>query len=137
MGFIQRYNSRVKLDIDEDDAVMVNGDKGRLPPVMSNPLSNAAKFTEAGVSIEVNVARRNNVVRVFVRDHGLGIKTEFIPHVFERLTPSDASDIRKRGGTGLGLNILRQIIDAHSGTIEFMTSEKGTSFYFELSVYQA
>lgn len=134
-GYVSQYHASIKLGIDEHDNVMIKADKERLMQVMSNLLSNAAKFTEAGDSIDVIIEYNGNKVRVSVIDHGPGIKVEFIPHVFERFTQSDASDTRSAGGTGLGLNISRQIVEAHGGILDFVTGKGGTTFFFEFPVY--
>ena len=81
----------------------VAGDPGRLQQIVWNLLSNAVKFTPKGGKVEVIVERVNSHLEITVNDSGLGIKPEFLPHVFERFRQADASTTRQYGGLGLGL----------------------------------
>jgi len=115
------------------DDVMLQGDKGRLMQVMSNLMSNAAKFSPDGAPVELSVARSNGDVRVAVRDYGPGIPLEFQDSLFKKFTQADASDVRQKGGTGLGLSITKAIVEAHGGTIGFESEVgEGSTFYFTL-----
>ncbi|MDH5446153.1 MAG: PAS domain S-box protein [Gammaproteobacteria bacterium] len=131
-GYANKYLTHIKLDNQISPDLEVNADKERIIQVMNNFLSNAMKFNRPDTDIEVILSRHQQLVRVAVKDHGEGIEQDFIPHVFKRFTQSDASTTRKTGGTGLGLNISKQIIEAHHGTIDFKTGNDGTVFYFEL-----
>ena len=114
----------------------VRGDGDRLMQVMANLLSNAAKFSPKGEKVEISVTRHNDKARVSVSDHGPGIPKEFENEVFSKFTQADSSDTRQVGGTGLGLNISKTIIDKHDGIIGFDTEAgKGTTFYFEVPFY--
>ena len=102
--------------------------------VMANLLSNAAKFSHENGIVEVSVARRNNtIIRVSVADHGYGITEKFYPTIFDKFTQEDSSDTRSKGGTGLGLNISKAIIEKHGGKIAFQSKVgEGSTFYFDL-----
>ncbi|MDH3325283.1 MAG: ATP-binding protein [Gammaproteobacteria bacterium] len=112
----------------------VFADKNRLMQVMANLLSNAAKFSPHNSKVEINIARDiNNAIRISVTDHGAGIPEEFQPKLFERFTQSDSSNTRKKGGTGLGLNISKIIVEKHGGRIDFISSlDIGTTFIIVL-----
>ena len=111
----------------------ITGDNDRLTQVMTNLLSNAAKFSSQGDKVEVSVTRERKMIRVSVIDRGLGIPEDFQDRIFERFTQADSSDTRIKGGTGLGLNISKAIMDVHKGVIDFHTIQgEGTTFYFEL-----
>jgi len=108
-------------------------DPDRIHQVMSNLLSNAAKFSPPQSDIEVRIEPIQQYLRVTVSDHGPGIIPEFEARVFDKFTQSDATDQRQHGGTGLGLAISKSIIEKHHGNIGFDTQAgQGTSFYFEL-----
>jgi PAS domain S-box-containing protein len=131
-SFGEQFNVEFVLD-DAIPDVKVKGDKNRLAQVMDNLLSNAAKFSSPNSSIEVSVSRHNGSVRVAVRDHGSGIPEEFRDKIFGKFTQADSSSTRVRGGTGLGLNIAKSIVEKHGGKIGFETKiDEGTTFYFEL-----
>lgn len=112
--------------------VFISADSERLMQVMNNLLSNAAKFSPKGETITVDVARHDNNIRVNVIDNGPGIPEEFRSQIYEKFTQSDASDTRQAGGTGLGLNIAKAIIEKHNGVIDFSSEiNKGTTFFFD------
>lgn len=95
----------------------VRGDPGRLQQVVANLLTNAVKFTPAGGRIKVRVAREGDRVVLTVADTGEGIDPEFLPHVFDRFRQQDASTARRHGGLGLGLAIVRHLVELHDGTV--------------------
>jgi PAS domain S-box-containing protein len=95
----------------------VSGDPNRLQQIVWNLLSNAIKFTPKGGSVQVLVARVNSHVEINVADTGVGIKAEFLPHVFDRFRQADASTTRSYGGLGLGLAIVKQLVEMHGGTV--------------------
>lgn len=127
---------RVRFDIaDRSQGAWVNVDGGRLQQVMSNFLSNAAKFSPQGASVEVVAERRGERVRVSVIDHGPGISAEFRQRIFQKFSQADSSDTRQKGGTGLGLAISKALIEHMHGTVGFDSEDgKGACFYFELPV---
>lgn len=130
--FVAEHGDR-KIVTRIDKSIMVHGDQARLSQVFANLLSNAVKFSPEGGEIVVSVCAEVNCVRVSVADEGPGIPNEFRDHIFERFTQVDSSDSRQKGGTGLGLNISKSIIEAHDGEIGFVSQVgAGSTFYFEL-----
>jgi signal transduction histidine kinase/ActR/RegA family two-component response regulator len=94
------------------------GDAGRLEQVMWNLLNNSIKFTPAGGTVHVTLARRDGRVEIVVSDDGPGIAPEFLPHVFERFRQADSSVTRLHGGLGIGLSIVKSIVELHGGSVE-------------------
>ena len=131
-SYADQYGVSLALTESQGPAwVYANSD--RLMQVLTNLLSNAAKFSPRGAHIEVRLARRNDAFRVSVIDSGPGISDEFKPRVFERFAQADSSTSRQRGGTGLGLAICKMIIDKLGGSIGFASAPgMGTTFYFDL-----
>lgn len=112
------------------------GDPARLQQVMWNLLSNAVKFNSKGGSVEVSLQRVNSQVHVIVSDTGQGISPEFLPFAFERFRQADGSFTRAHGGLGLGLSIVRHLIELHGGTIRAESAGvgRGATFIIELPV---
>jgi PAS domain S-box-containing protein len=108
----------------------VNGDPDRLQQVVWNLLSNAIKFTPAGGKVEVRLERQEAGTRLSVTDTGQGIPLEFLPHVFERFRQADSSTTRIHGGLGLGLAIVRHLVELHGGTVtaESAGVDRGSRF---------
>jgi len=106
------------------------GDADRLQQVMWNLLSNAVKFTKPGGRIDVTVEERRDTVTIAVADDGLGIDPAFLPHVFERFRQADSSTTRASAGLGLGLAIVRHLVDLHGGEVEVHSGglDKGSRF---------
>jgi signal transduction histidine kinase len=121
------------LDI---SAGTVRGDFARLQQIVCNLLSNAIKFTDSGGHVEVCLARRNGEVEISVADSGQGIKPEFLPLVFDRFRQEDGSISRRHGGLGLGLAIVRHLVELHAGSVEAQSSGegKGAKFIVRLPV---
>lgn len=94
---------------------MVRGDSARLTQIVGNLLSNAVKFTPAGKAIEVRILPGLEYHEVVVRDEGAGIEAEFLPRLFRRFSQADSSSTRKHGGLGLGLSIVRELLDLQGG----------------------
>lgn len=112
--------------------VFINGDKLRLMQMMANLLSNALKFSHEGGCVEVGFEAIDDKVRIFVKDSGVGIPEGSENQVFERFSQVDSSDVRKFGGTGLGMNITKQIVERHNGTISYKSElGNGTTFLCE------
>ena len=110
----------------------VRVDTERLMQIMSNLLSNAAKFSLRGETVTVSVQAVQGSARVEVHDQGPGIPIEFQDKIFQKFSQADASDARQKGGTGLGLSITKAIVEQMGGRIGFISkSGTGTTFYFE------
>jgi PAS domain S-box-containing protein len=120
----------------DPDVETVSGDPERLQQILWNLFSNAVKFTDRGGRVEVRIDRANTHVAVTVRDTGVGIPSEFLPHVFDRFRQADAGITRSHGGLGLGLAITRHLVEVQGGRI-LAASEglgKGATFRIELPV---
>jgi PAS domain S-box-containing protein len=121
-----------------DGELRVQGDPDRLHQVLANLLSNAAKFSPKGGTVEVAVRRTDGSVRLAVRDHGPGIPEEFRKRIFQKFAQADSSDTRQKGGTGLGLSICKAIVERHQGIVGFdPAAGGGTVFWFELPLLPA
>lgn len=107
----------------------ITGDRGRLLQAMSNLLSNALKFSDESGAVTVRVETLGARIRISVQDEGLGIPEGAKECVFGKFSQVDSSDVRKVGGTGLGLNITEQIVKRHNGTIDYV-SELGVGSVF-------
>jgi CheY-like chemotaxis protein/anti-sigma regulatory factor (Ser/Thr protein kinase) len=112
----------------------VLGDPVRLQQVVWNLLSNAIKFTPKGGSVSVSLARVNSHFEISVSDTGPGIEPEFLPHVFERFRQADSSSTKKYGGLGLGLAIVRQLVELHGGTVEAENVDGGPGAIFTVKL---
>lgn len=112
----------------------ISGDPGRLQQVVWNLLFNAVKFTPEGGRVEVRVERDGSRARVVVSDTGHGIPAEFLPRVFDRFRQADGATTRAYGGLGLGLAIVRHLVEAHGGTVyaESPGEGMGATFSFTL-----
>ncbi|MDP2035475.1 MAG: PAS domain S-box protein [Polaromonas sp.] len=128
----------LKLEM-PDGALVVRADSDRLVQVITNLLSNAMKFSPPDTPVDVRLLRAaGSRVRVEVRDRGPGIPEEFRKRIFQKFSQADSSDTRAKGGTGLGLNISRAIIERLGGSIGFDTEAGvGTTFFFELPEWTA
>ncbi len=115
---------------------LVMGDPERLQQVAWNLLSNAVKFSPKGARVRVVIERHDSSVELSVIDQGRGIESAFVPHVFERFRQADGGATRAQGGLGLGLSIVRQIVEMHGGTAEaFSEGEgKGATFTVRLPI---
>jgi PAS domain S-box-containing protein len=119
------------LEIKEDsDISHISGDPNRLQQVIWNLLSNAIKFTPNDGRVTLEIEREDDYVNLRVKDTGVGIKEEFLPHVFDRFRQADASSIRKFGGLGLGLAIVRHITEMHGGTVHVDSEGEGKGSTF-------
>ena len=108
----------------------VFGDADRLQQVVWNLLSNAIKFTPRGGKVQIRLARVDSHVEIAVSDTGIGIATEFLPHVFERFRQGDATFAREHGGLGLGLSIAKQLVELHGGSISAASAGAGRGATF-------
>jgi PAS domain S-box-containing protein len=120
----------------EPDLPSVNGDADRLQQVAWNLLSNAVKFTEPGGTVTVIVRRDDDHVELCVMDTGEGISRDFLPYVFDRFRQADSSTSRRHGGLGLGLALVRQIIELHGGQVSVFSEgpKQGSVFSVRLPI---
>ncbi|QLE50190.1 PAS domain S-box protein [Nostoc sp. C057] len=123
----------IKCKFDPEVGVVV-GDTNRLQQVVWNLLSNAVKFTPKGGTVDVQLERIESSVQIRVSDTGAGIAAEFLPHVFERFRQADSSSTRSHGGLGLGLAIVRHLVELHGGTVsvESLGVGQGATFIVNL-----
>lgn len=121
------------------DVEQVLGDSSRLQQVIWNLLSNAIKFTSAGGRVEVRLTQIKHQVQIQVIDTGKGIRPDFLPHVFEHFRQEDGATTRKFGGLGLGLAIVRQIVELHGGRVfaESLGEDQGATFTVRLPLLRA
>src|SRR5262249_21289926 len=116
----------------EGQGGMVIGDGSRLEQAIGNLLSNAVKFTSEGGRIEARLGRAGGQIEITVSDTGIGIKPQFLPHVFERFRQADSTYTRKYGGLGLGLAIVRHIVEMHGGGVSASSPGKGRGATFKI-----
>jgi signal transduction histidine kinase len=130
----EEHGLELHIEGDLSECPMVFGNPDRVEQMFIILLDNAIKYTEEG-SVSVNVDWDEEVVRITVRDTGIGIAEEDIPKVFSRFWRSEVSRERATGGLGVGLAITKEIVDQHNGTIE-VESElgKGTTFTLRLPI---
>jgi CheY-like chemotaxis protein len=114
----------------DSDVPAVLGDPDRLQQVLWNLLSNAIKFTPRGGRVTVSLVARNSEVLITVSDTGVGIKPEFLPHVFERFRQAESSTNRGYGGLGLGLAIVRHLVELHGGGVVVQSEGEGQGATF-------
>jgi PAS domain S-box-containing protein len=121
----------VNLDIAFDPHVgPIFGDRERLQQVVWNLLSNGVKFTPSGGEVRVNLKRLGSEVEISVTDSGAGIEPNFLPYVFERFRQADGSTTRAHGGLGLGLAIVRHLVELHGGAVSAESAGKGMGARF-------
>ncbi|MBL1143286.1 MAG: PAS domain S-box protein [Proteobacteria bacterium] len=136
-AYTRQHKVKLRLDESSKDSY-VNADRDRIIQVLTNLISNAAKFSPPQGTVTVNLQHVNRMVRLEVSDEGPGISEEFQEQLFRKFTQSDASDTRQKSGTGLGLSISKAIIEQHEGQIGFKNrAQGGTTFYFELPLRTA
>jgi signal transduction histidine kinase/ActR/RegA family two-component response regulator len=111
-------------------ASSISGDPARLQQVVWNLLSNAIKFTPRGGRVHVRLQRVNSHIEISVSDSGEGIKKEFLPFVFDRFRQADGTSARRFGGLGLGLAIVRHLVELHGGTVQANSDGEGTGSVF-------
>ncbi|PWT95943.1 MAG: hypothetical protein C5B55_00650 [Blastocatellia bacterium] len=108
---------------------IVSGDADRLQQVVWNLLSNASKFTPHGGKVNVNVSQNDGHAQIQISDSGPGVASDFLPHVFERFRQADGSTTRTHGGLGLGLAIVRHLVELHGGVIGVANAEKSGAIF--------
>lgn len=120
----------ITLNVSVEPRVCINGDPNRLQQVIWNLLSNAVKFTPRDGVVSMSVETVGSRARVTVRDTGKGIDPEFLPFVFERFQQADSATTRRFGGLGLGLSIVRQLVELHGGSVQAFSDGEGRGASF-------
>lgn len=116
---------------------LIKGDPDRISQILRNLLENALKHTPSQGTITITAYAESHYVITEVHDTGYGIKAEHLPYVFERFYRTDQSRTRSTGGSGIGLAIVKQLVEAHKGTISVKsTFGKGSTFTFRLPIYE-
>ena len=120
----------------EWSAGTVLGDPSRLQQVLWNLLSNAIKFTPSGGKIQITLVRTSSHIEISVSDTGIGIPAEFLPHVFDRFRQAEGTTTRRHGGLGLGLSIVKHVVELHGGVVQAHSAgkERGSTFVVTLPV---
>ncbi|HZS49502.1 MAG TPA: response regulator [Bryobacterales bacterium] len=125
----------IQLEVELDPrASPASGDPGRLEQVVWNLLSNAVKFTPQGGRVEVRLRRIESRAEISVRDTGQGISPDFLPYVFERFRQADSSHTRSHGGLGLGLAIVRHLVELHGGRVQASSAGVGLGSTFTITL---
>ena len=129
----------IRIEREYDDVEPITGDKDRLQQIVWNLLSNAVKFTPRDGRVAVTLQRGNDEVVLIVRDTGIGILPEFLPCVFDRFSQADSSATRRHGGLGLGMAIVRHLVELHGGTVhaESDGENRGATFTARLPIRMA
>jgi signal transduction histidine kinase len=121
---------QIRLQPVLDSHATIVGDADRLQQVVWNLLSNAIKFTPRGGRVQVRLTREPSFVEVVVADNGQGIEPEFLPHIFDRFRQADPSFTRRAGGLGLGLAIVRSLVELHGGDVSALSDGSGQGATF-------
>jgi len=126
---------RLAIETDLDPAIPIMlADPDRLQQIVVNILSNAVKFTDAGGSIAIRLDMDGQALRLAVQDTGRGISPAFLPHVFERFRQSDSSSTRRHGGLGLGLGLVRELVELHGGSVQAESPGEGRGACFTVRI---
>jgi signal transduction histidine kinase len=115
----------LRTHIEAPDSI-VRADMERLQQVFWNLLSNSVKFTPAGGVVDVYLERHDSAAEIRIEDSGPGVPVEFLPRIFERFSQADGSSTRKHGGLGLGLAIVRHLVELHGGTVSARNRSDGS-----------
>lgn len=124
---------QVEVDIDPN-ASYVSGDATRLQQVVWNLLSNAVKFTPNGGRVQIRLTQADDRAAIAIRDNGQGIAREFLPYVFDYFRQADSASTRKFGGLGLGLAIVRHLVELHGGTVASDSPGEGLGATFTVKL---
>jgi len=117
---------------DASSAIEIVGDETRLQQILSNLINNAIKFTPAGGSLTITLVKKAEYVEIAVADTGQGISAEFLPHLFDRFSQADGTAARVHGGLGLGLSIVKNLVELHAGTVTAASAGPGQGATFTL-----
>ena len=117
-----------------EESLRIDADASRLQQIVWNLLSNALKFSARGGEVELTAGRSGESFCLIVRDHGKGIEAEFLPRIFDRFSQQEATTSRSHGGLGLGMAIVKQLTDLHSGSIQVFSAGQGLGATFTLKL---
>jgi len=127
-----KYQVKFQIISAENDC-NIFADPARTQQVLTHLLSNAAKFSNAHITVDISIIKHRNLIKILVTDYGIGIAPEFKTNIFSLFTQGDSSNTRQKDGSGIGLSISKELIEKMSGKIGFTSSlGQGSSFYFEL-----
>ncbi|MDH5546131.1 MAG: PAS domain S-box protein [Gammaproteobacteria bacterium] len=136
-AYATQHKIQLEVNYLEDD-ITVYVDIDRMMQVLSNLISNACKFSDAGCVVHIGAERQHDTVRIYVKDHGCGVPESFRDRIFMRFARADGSDSRKAYGTGLGLSITQSLVKGMHGEVNFeSTPGKGSTFYCVLPLNYA
>jgi PAS domain S-box-containing protein len=125
----------IRLDLDlEPEAGLIGGDANRLEQVLWNLLSNAIRFVPGGGQVQIVLRRKGSRLELSVGDTGQGIAADLLPHIFERFRQGDCAAARQHGGLGLGLAIVRHLVELHGGTVRAASPGAGAGATFTISL---
>jgi signal transduction histidine kinase/CheY-like chemotaxis protein len=130
----RRHTLNVKLP---NDPIWLNADCGRIAQIFSNLLNNAAKYTDEGGLIEIEVKPADQTAVIVVRDNGIGIPPAMLTHIFDLFSQVDSTLERAQGGLGIGLTLVKSLVELHGGTIEAHSEGKGSEFIVTLPTIPA
>jgi PAS domain S-box-containing protein len=131
-------NIRLQVIVDPD-VETIFGDAERLKQVIWNLLSNAIKFTQPNGNVQIELGRDDSHIKIIVKDSGIGIEPKFLPRVFDHFSQADGSTTRSFGGLGIGLSIVKSIVELHNGRVEVDSEglNKGTTFTVSLPIKES
>lgn len=132
----EEQRHRVQVELPDED-ILVVGDETRLTQILTNLLTNAAKFTRTGGKIEVRVVRAGPRVRIHVKDDGIGIPSDLLPRIFDLFVQGPRSTDRSRGGLGIGLALVKNLVAMHDGTVSAHSAgpDQGSELVIELPTF--
>ncbi|WP_294613708.1 sensor histidine kinase [uncultured Roseovarius sp.] len=138
VGYATAHNVTLVEECPEDTPLTIEGDETRLMQVLANMISNAAKFSKEGGTVTVGCKSIGDKVRIYVKDTGCGIPEGAESKVFGRFSQLDSSDQRRAAGSGLGMNISKEIVESHNGIIDYVSEIGcGTTFFTEFLAHRA
>lgn len=138
VGYAATHKVALVKECTQDETLLIKGDENRLIQVMANMISNAAKFSHEGGVITVGCESKGEKVRIYVKDTGCGIPDGAEDKVFGRFSQLDSSDQRRAAGSGLGMNISKEIVENHNGIINYVSEVgRGTTFFTEFPAHEA
>jgi CheY-like chemotaxis protein/anti-sigma regulatory factor (Ser/Thr protein kinase) len=129
LPLIEARKQNLEVQIPKEP-LWIKGDRVRLDQVISNLLNNAAKYSDAGTLIGLDVLASEHWVTVRVQDHGIGITAELLPHVFDLFSQADHSLARTQGGLGIGLTLVKRLVEMHGGRVEVHSDGPGRGSEF-------